>query len=43
MPGWSDIYGLDMNSKEDLDGFNASADRVHTMIQSEVTQSLSPL
>jgi predicted esterase len=36
MPGWSDIYGLDMNSREDAEGFAESADRINRIIQSEV-------
>eukprot|EP01035_Chromulina_nebulosa_P018200 gene18200-23862_t len=42
MPGWSDIYGLDETSKEDLAGFNESAERVQTIVNQEITNGISP-
>jgi phospholipase/carboxylesterase len=42
MPGWADVYGLDVSSEEDPDGFQSSAERVNTIIQKEVDGGVSP-
>lgn len=41
MPGWSDIYGLDMQSAEDEKGFVDSASRIDEIIQTEVDKGVS--
>ena len=40
MPGWSDIYGLEEDTKEDADGFNESAVRVNSLIQAELDKGI---
>eukprot|EP00903_Cladosiphon_okamuranus_P014379 g13349.t1 len=42
MPGWSDIYGLQEDSPEDAEGFNASADRVRAILDSEKAKGKEP-
>eukprot|EP01041_Mallomonas_annulata_P005289 gene5289-10581_t len=42
MPGWSDIYALDITSKEDREGFDSSAERIKRMIQREIDGGISP-
>lgn len=40
--GWSDIYGLDMESPEDKEGFTQSAERVNHIIQQELDKGIPP-
>ena len=40
--GWSDIYGLTSNDKEDREGFDESAARVNTLVQQEIDKGISP-
>lgn len=40
--GWSDIYGLDNTSPEDVEGFNESSTRINQIIQKEIDQGVSP-
>eukprot|EP00604_Paraphysomonas_vestita_P004018 CAMPEP_0174824014 /NCGR_PEP_ID=MMETSP1107-20130205/29754_1 /TAXON_ID=36770 /ORGANISM="Paraphysomonas vestita, Strain GFlagA" /LENGTH=185 /DNA_ID=CAMNT_0016049071 /DNA_START=72 /DNA_END=626 /DNA_ORIENTATION=- len=43
MPGWSDIYGLNANDPEDIEGFTNSANRINGFIEKEVTENnISP-
>ncbi|CAM9932854.1 unnamed protein product [Phaeothamnion confervicola] len=35
MPGWSDVYGLSLDSREDAEGFDSSAVRVGAIIAAE--------
>ena len=41
MTGWSDIIGLDIDSKEDFAGFNDSATRINSIIQAEVDKGIA--
>lgn len=41
MPGWSDIYGLDIQSPEDEKGFVDSALRIDEIVQTEVDKGIS--
>jgi predicted esterase len=40
MPGWSDIFGLDMEAKEDAVGFGESAERVNALIKMELDKGI---
>lgn len=42
MPGWSNIYGLDLSSPEDREGFDATSRRINTIVQAEIDKGLSP-
>jgi phospholipase/carboxylesterase len=42
MPGWSDIYGLDADSREDLAGFEESRDRINRIVEAEVARGIAP-
>jgi len=42
MPGWSDIFGLDMEAAEDKKGFDESAARVNSLIQAEIDKGVAP-
>lgn len=41
MPGWSDIYGLDMESDEDRNGFNESGRRIEKLIDAEIQKGIN--
>ena len=41
MPGWSDIYGLDMESEEDRNGFNESGQRIEKLIDAEIQKGIN--
>lgn len=41
MTGWSDIIGLDLNSPEDKAGFDASAQRIDSIIKHEIANGIS--
>jgi hypothetical protein len=36
--GWSDIHGLDKDSKEDRAGFDLSAAKMNAMIEAEINK-----
>jgi len=40
--GWSDIYGLSSNDREDREGFDESAARVNTLLQQEIDKGIAP-
>ena len=42
MPGWSNIFGLDLTSPEDREGFDATSRRIHTIVQAEIDRGLPP-
>eukprot|EP01055_Gregarina_sp_Pseudo9_P002430 Gregarina_sp_Pseudo_9__2429@NODE_271_length_3339_cov_29_228182_g254_i0_p2_GENE_NODE_271_length_3339_cov_29_228182_g254_i0NODE_271_length_3339_cov_29_228182_g254_i0_p2_ORF_typecomplete_len289_score39_79Abhydrolase_2/PF02230_16/4_6e62Hydrolase_4/PF12146_8/13Hydrolase_4/PF12146_8/1_7e09Peptidase_S9/PF00326_21/1e09FSH1/PF03959_13/9_6e10DLH/PF01738_18/2_4e07Esterase_phd/PF10503_9/7e06LIP/PF03583_14/2_1e02LIP/PF03583_14/7_9e05Abhydrolase_6/PF12697_7/2_2e05Abhydrolase_6/PF12697_7/1_9e03Abhydrolase_3/PF len=43
MPGWSDLYSLDMDGREDPKGFHESRERISNIIKKEMEKaSLSP-
>ena len=40
MPGWSNIYGLDMESNEDRNGFDESRSRIEKLIDTEIEKQI---
>lgn len=42
MPGWSDIFGLDMEAKEDRVGFDESKKRIEKLIDAEIEKGIEP-
>ena len=42
MPGWSNIFGLDLTSPEDREGFDATSRRIHTIVQAEIDRGVPP-
>lgn len=42
MPGWSDIYGLHSDDREDLEGFSDSVRRIDTLVQREINENNIP-